>query len=98
MGLFDAVGITIILKFFWPIIVAVPVLYYCFRMVGNMAARSVYESSEIQKTRLTFIRRAFWTGMIIVVLCVIAYYLPAIKDHFEAAGEAISEAKNAVIE
>ncbi len=95
MSLLDAAGFTIILKFFWPLIVGVIVLVLVFRMAASLAAEDV-ESDEAEKAKVTFIRRAFWTGIGIVVLCIIVWYLPEIKDHFEAFAEVVSEAKDAV--
>jgi len=97
MSLFDAVGFTIILKFFWPLIVGVIVLVLVFRMASSLA-KSDMESDAAEKAQVKFVRRAFWTGIIIVVLCIIVWYLPEIKDHFEAAGEAIASAKESIID
>jgi heme/copper-type cytochrome/quinol oxidase subunit 2 len=88
MSLFDALGITVILHFWWPLIVAVPVLIYTFKMAGTAATRAGYECSETQKMRIRFVNRAFWVGIIIVILCFLVWYSPEIADAWEAAQKA----------
>ena len=91
MNLMDAAGLTLIINFFWPLLVGVIVLVLIFRMAASLAEDDI-DCDEAEKAKVTFVRRAFWTGIIIVVLCVVVWYLPEIKDHFEAFGEAMANA------
>ena len=95
MSLMDAAGFTIIINFFWPLIVGVIVLILVFRMASATASVD-YESDAAEKAQVTFIRRAFWLGIGIVVLCIIVWYLPEIKDIFENFIDAAQNAKSAI--
>lgn len=95
MSLMDAAGFTIIINFFWPLIVGVIVLILVFRMASATASVD-YESDAAEKAQVTFVRRAFWLGIGIVVLCIIVWYLPEIKDIFENFTEAAQNAKSAI--
>jgi hypothetical protein len=93
MSLFDAMGWTILIRFFWPLMVAVPVLIYTFRIVGNMSDRAGYESTEVQKDRLRFVQTVFWVGIAITVLCALVWFSPEISDYWNKALEAYRKAK-----
>ena len=97
MDLFEAGGTTLILTYFWPLIVGVIVLIFVFKMAGSLA-QSDMESDAAERAQVLFVRRAFWTGIGIVVLCIIVWYLPEIKDHFENFFEAAQNAKEAITE